>query len=662
MQTPGYTLLLLGIILLLGCQSSNDDSRNHVGKIGKESELPVIKKPEWVKEYDVSYTQLDTSDFNQSKYLDNNRIYQEVQINLEANEYFEKQIFRAEANRYDNNEIKLCYSSKDEIQKIVAVTKIIDSIEIDVTQKINWKETQSSEYVARRLWESNNCIKFSIDGLEEDDLYGFSYVETLLREDYNYQEGFLIFSRDKEYCRFRVLSDEPLFSQSYNDAPELMPQKIGNKYEYFAEGIMNPPYSDDVPPYIVKYPTIMYSSFSDYQPVADKFNNYFETSKKSDEALDRLFESLTQGIGSKEQQLTEIINYVQDTMQYQFYGLYKAYQPDWCIAGNRGDCKAKTLIMTELMNRLGIQANPVLVRSNGYVYELDSITSLVNFDHVIVQFIWEQDTILIDPTITGQTDRIGGYHVPYLGKGLVIEKNGFYWIDMPSQNEGLVEIYDEVSDKVSRKVVLSGKFADDFRERNIEIMPRHSLFEGRHFFFGIKGIYTLHDFTNYTIFGADISLVQMNDYNDYESDSLILEQELYFADSTFKKPFVPRQRRTHRNQRKWPYSSTPYSSADTLYKGEWRFPFLHQKIRTVYHKFEIPLAEVDFSQISEGFEIKRDFGFYKCLWEETDSTYIANQEIYVSASLPQDRETGYNRFFEEIEGYAAIVWETLKAE
>ena len=140
-------------------------------------------------------------------------------------------------------------------------------------------------------------------------------------------------------------------------------------------------------------------------------------------------------------------------MVYQDYGLYRSYQPYWCINGNRGDCKAKTNITIELLKRLGIKAFPVLVNSPSYISQLDDIPSLANFNHVMVQFIFKNDTILVDPTSTNQGDKIGAYFIPNYQKGLAIYDDEIKMIDIPSLNKGQINIYDEISDRVTLSLI-----------------------------------------------------------------------------------------------------------------------------------------------------------------------------------------------------------------
>ena len=214
------------------------------------------------------------------------------------------------------------------------------------------------------------------------------------------------------------------------------------------EGFAVTPYKNETPSGFIPTSFVCFSRYEKIEEMGYSFKNQFLIDDTSKEALDKLYTQLTANESDDDLKVKNIVNYVQDSIVYQNYGLLRVYQPSWCIQGNRGDCKAKTLIAIELLKRVGIEAQPVLVNLPKYYQQLDSIPSGFNFNHVIVQFDYNGEKILLDPTITNQTDKIGAYTMPAYEKGLVLYDNKTETIDISAEHRGKVEIYDEISDKV----------------------------------------------------------------------------------------------------------------------------------------------------------------------------------------------------------------------
>lgn len=96
---------------------------------------------------------------------------------------------------------------------------------------------------------------------------------------------------------------------------------------------------------------------------------------------------------------------VQDKIHYLFNGLgsgnYTPQSPEETWALRYGDCKAKTLLLLALLDRLGIEAQPALVHSSLADAIPDRLPSFVTFDHIIVRATIDGQTYWLDGTRNG---------------------------------------------------------------------------------------------------------------------------------------------------------------------------------------------------------------------------------------------------------------------
>jgi len=366
--------------------------------------MATVPRPDWVKDIPIPYEDIDSIKIHKKSqgmfYLGGSEreLYSEVQINVDTEEFFERSVNKLTGNRTNfTHKIELGYPSKDVDRKIVGVTVRDESGEREMTKKINWTEFESKEYVFSRLWESYNAVELSLDQLDSGDMYTLSVLDKSIREDSRLDEGILYSCVDSMLVYTRIISSKPLHYKCFNGYPELVVTQHADYYEYVASGLAVSPYKDITPNDFLEFPFFCLSKYNQLEEVGTAFKSQFLVDEESAVLLDELTNRLTENEPNDSAKVQHILNYVQDTMIYQDYGLIRAYQPSWCIQGNRGDCKAKTLITIAMLNRIGIEAQPVLVNAPTYLEQLDSLPSGYSFNHVIVQFWMNGQSILVDP-------------------------------------------------------------------------------------------------------------------------------------------------------------------------------------------------------------------------------------------------------------------------
>ncbi|WP_375561684.1 transglutaminase domain-containing protein [Bernardetia sp. OM2101] len=627
-------------------------------------EIATVTKPSWVKEIAVPYEKLDTlKKMNEHGFSQD--VYREIQVNLDTKEMFMKVISKTgkDVTRTNQQQIHINYSSKDTDKKIIAISLIKNGKEENITTKLNWNEAENREYVANRLWEAEKHIQFTIDKVSEEDMYAVSSLDKYLRTDVSMEEGILQGVEDSTYIYLRVISKKTLNYQTYNGFPKVNVTKKEGYFEYIAEGIAITPFKGRVPTGFASPSFICLSKYDNFEQVGRSFSNQFIADDTSIKAIDKLYIQLTEDVKNDSIKIQNIINYVQDTLVYQDYGLIRSYQPSWCIQGSRGDCKAKSLIAIELFKRAGIKAVPVLVNSPTYFSQLDSVPSMYSFNHVIVQFTFNDKKILLDPTAFKQTDKIGAYSIDNFKKGLALHKDSIEWIDMPLNKKGKIEIHDIFSDTITRKVILSGEFTErgvNFKEGNSRSLFHSDFLDFEEDNYAIE---SLRDIA-YDQYSKKENLicttVNKKYYNSVSQDSLVLSQKAFYPDSVERNFYITV---IGSGGKRFSFGSGVDSrEEDSLYTGLWDLPYINQTTTATYDKDKVYFTQDDFDKFEKEFEIKTDFGYYKCLVEQKNDKFVVRQDIFVSGGLPFDRLNEQEEFKEKIEIHAQEVTKLVFAE
>lgn len=96
-------------------------------------------------------------------------------------------------------------------------------------------------------------------------------------------------------------------------------------------------------------------------------------------------------------QINSILNFIQKEIAYLEYDKIRPKQPEIVIKQGFGDCKSKSLLAVKMLETIGVESWPMIVDLNGYDDRLLNIPESA-FDHCVLEFIYEQDTIVFDTT------------------------------------------------------------------------------------------------------------------------------------------------------------------------------------------------------------------------------------------------------------------------
>ncbi|WP_439183778.1 DUF3857 domain-containing protein [Carboxylicivirga taeanensis] len=198
----------------------------------------------------------------------------------------------------------------------------------------------------------------------------------------------------------------------------------------FVWHIQNPEvidYEDDIPGWFTPYKQVIFSSKISWHKLAQYISELYKTDAPLSKELSTFIAEQKQNYQSKEAIARSIVRYIQNDIRYlgNEDGIYsfKPRNPNEIFKRKSGDCKEKSWLLTTLLNKIGIEAYPALV--NTYLSDKisDQPPGFEAFDHCIACVILNNDTLFIDPTITGQVGQLATNIIPDYGFALLINDN-----------------------------------------------------------------------------------------------------------------------------------------------------------------------------------------------------------------------------------------------
>lgn len=209
----------------------------------------------------------------------------------------------------------------------------------------------------------------------------------------------------------------------------------------------------------------------------DSWKNYIEVNLEnfqlekspSAEVKEKVFE-LVEETDSKMVKIKKILDYLSTEITYLDYDLINPKRPKDVIRQNVGDCKSKTLLAIKMLECIDIESWPVIVYSEGFDERLMSTFSGPVFNHAILEYVVEEDTLLFDGTDDPQFGSIYDYTVKDFRYGLRLKKGNDRMTKLEYNdnskltfNTTITPYYDEGSNLVyetNREVHFYGRIAN----------------------------------------------------------------------------------------------------------------------------------------------------------------------------------------------------------
>lgn len=274
-----------------------------------------------------------------------------------------------------------------------------------------------------------------------------------------------------------VLDKNKNLNLSYlNGSPEPQIIEIGNRKEFVwnqldVKALMA---DNDLPIWYNPYPMVQMSDFENWEDMARWAFKHFQIDNKEIANLKKEILSLIPAGENQEETVDMLIHFVQDEIRYLGFesGLnsYIPHSPLQVLKQRFGDCKDKSLLLSELLKIYGIEAYPVLINTAFRKKTENYWPSPKSFDHCIVNIRLKGKDHFIDPTYSNQGGHSADFFLPDYGKGLVIKSDASALTDIPTSEYASVDILESfeiksIEEGVSFKVISKyyGGEADNIR-------------------------------------------------------------------------------------------------------------------------------------------------------------------------------------------------------
>lgn len=416
-------------------------------------QVKKVNAPSWVTftEYEIN-PKINSEEVNQGSLI----LLYDQQIDFDSQEDYFKKVTKITENvgvqssstinvEYDPNYQTLLFHSLF----VIRDGKRIDKLKFSEFNLLR-RELNAENYI----YDGSITAMTNISDVRVGDIIEYSYTIKGFNPIHNgkYASTFnLETSAPLGMLFLKFQSTKPLHTKFFNTDIKLISEKKNGKniYTINRKDIKPLEYEDNIPSWHITSAIINISNYGrNWKEIVDWGINVFTYRNKLSRELKKKVAEIRQNNKTEGERIKATLNFVQNEVRYlgleNGIGAYKPFSPNKVFKQRFGDCKDKSLLLVTMLNKMDIEAYPMLV--NTYLKSTinDLLPSAYFFDHCVVKTVdSNKNEFYYDPTITNQGGEYNNTPFPDYRYGLVLKKGNTELDEIVPVNNNLVEITDK---------------------------------------------------------------------------------------------------------------------------------------------------------------------------------------------------------------------------
>jgi hypothetical protein len=460
--------LTISFLFVLCCSAQNS-------KVSKGA------APAWVTVTSVNYNGSNLDDDAEEGYVD---LDYERQVSLSAQTRYNKTAIKilSEAGVQNKSEVSVDFDPS--YQELVFHTlKIIRGNQtINKLESTKFKIVQQEKDLDNHLYNGSLTAFSFLDDIRKGDVLEYSYS----------LKGFNPLYNGKYSGFFDVQYSVPIYNLYYkiivpsgrsitiknrgtDVKPSMQQLNSGTVYEWKLSQVQSLRIPDHIPNWYDPYPMVMVSEFASWKEICEWARVLYPMDIKISSSLQKKIFEIEQKHFTAEERTVAALRFVQDDIRYTGIeageNSHRPHHPDQIFNQRFGDCKDKSYLLSVMLRKMGIEANPVFINTDFGKAVANWLPSPGDFDHVTVTVKINKDTYWFDPTISYQRGDIKNISYPNYQCGLVISESTDSLTIIPLKEKGAIYAKEtfNVQDMSGLAHLIvrteyTGKYADNTRD------------------------------------------------------------------------------------------------------------------------------------------------------------------------------------------------------
>ena len=387
--------------------------------------------PQWIERIEIPQYEINPGDIINGEYY----LLSDMQVQTSPRAFYNHYAILLDNSTglENNSQISIDFDPSYEKLTIHAIQIIRDGKTIDKLDNAIRSVIQKENELEKLIYNGTRSFYAILSDIRAGDILEVAYSikeENPLFSPYS-DRFYTQWAVPVNYVYRRISTENNIPLNIKYNGIEKEPQILHEGREFIWEFNNLPAvyYDENVPYWYDAHNYIEVSQYSSWQQVSSMVTDYYQDLKLSEDQAQyiySLYPEITEN-SSTEKIIETLLNAVQEDIRYMGIeigrGSYIPTQPYDVYTRRFGDCKDKSLLMSELLNYKGIEAYPVLVHNSLGKELINALPSPYQFNHVIVKILHNNKTYWFDPTNTFQEGSLDNLSEASYGYGLVLSES-----------------------------------------------------------------------------------------------------------------------------------------------------------------------------------------------------------------------------------------------
>jgi len=349
----------------------------------------------------------------------------QVRVSDKTIEHYYHQVQRVVSSSGLDDVSQLAFEFEPSFQELIIhqIRIIRDGKTIDALKPREIKVVQRESDLSKQIYNGTLSALIFLNDVRVGDVIEYAYSTNgenpVLKG--RYADSYYLADSDPNVrIHYRLLwpSGRSIFIRNRNTAIKPEHRTLGTEEEYVwnVADVPAANYEDATPSWFNPAPAIQVSEFATWNDVIRWALPLFALKDSPSAGLSQQIDRFRHDNPTTEGQLIAALRFVQDEVRYMGFELgpnsHQPTQPSVVFERRFGDCKDKSLLLSTILNALGIDAHPALVNTEAKTDLIKWQATPLAFNHCIVQAKLSGKTYWLDPTIGLQRGGLAQYYNP----------------------------------------------------------------------------------------------------------------------------------------------------------------------------------------------------------------------------------------------------------
>lgn len=444
-----------------------------------QQKVKIKTVPSWVVEepYDINP---DINEVSQGSFM----LLADYQINIPKQQFYYKSVTKITENLgiQDASNINVVFDPLYQELVFHTITVKRGDEVIDKLSKTDFQILKRELNAENHLYDGSLSAMTNLSDIRLNDIVEFSYSIIGFNPIHNNKYSNSFYLNDAVpigEINIHILSENDLNYKFINSKGSLKTTSFNGLKQYKWNAVQPEPaiYEDATPTWKITHPMLLISDYNSWKEVVDWGVDVFSINEKPSASLQKKINEIDKKYTKEGEKIKAVLNFVQDEIRYlgfeQGIGSYKPNNPNKVFEQRYGDCKDKCLLVTTMLDKLGVESYPMLLNTTLHHTIENLLPTPELFDHCVVKVIDKEGyELYYDPTSTNQGGTFKNTHFANYEYGLVLKPNTDAFDKIISSSENLVTTAEEfILEKTGKGAVL--KIETTYNDVEADIMRNY---------------------------------------------------------------------------------------------------------------------------------------------------------------------------------------------